>query len=72
MQLAKVGNLLVLTVKDDGVGFNIESLRKRAPRAATLGLVSMHERAHAAGGTIEIESTHSRGTEVRFTLPLES
>ena len=71
VQLAKEGNVLLLTVKDDGVGFDIENLRKRAPRAATLGLVSMQERAHAAGGTIEIDSRRSRGTEVRFTLPLE-
>lgn len=71
VQLAKDGNVLLLTVKDDGVGFDLESLRKRAPRAATLGLVSMQERAHAAGGAIEIDSVRSRGTEVRFTLPLE-
>jgi signal transduction histidine kinase len=71
VQLAKVENVLLLTVKDDGVGFNLESLRKRAPRVATLGLVSMQERAHAAGGTVEIESARSRGTEVRFILPLE-
>lgn len=71
VQLAKDGNVLLLTVKDDGVGFDPESLRKRAPRAATLGLVSMQERAHAAGGAIEIDSVRSRGTEVRFTLPLE-
>ena len=71
VQLEKDGNVLLLTVKDDGVGFDLESLRKRAPRAATLGLVSMQERAHAAGGAIEIDSGRSRGTEVRFTLPLE-
>jgi signal transduction histidine kinase len=68
VQLAKDGNVLLLIVKDDGVGFDLESLRKRA----TLGLVSMQERAHAAGGAIEIDSARSRGTEVRFTLPLES
>ena len=45
---------MLLSIKDDGVGFDLESLRKRAPRAATLGLISMQERAHAAGGTIEI------------------
>jgi len=72
VQLAKDENTLVLTVKDDGVGFNVESLRKRARRAATLGLVSMQERAHAAGGSVDIDSARSRGTEVRLTLPLET
>jgi PAS domain S-box-containing protein len=68
VQLVKDENGLVLIVKDDGIGFN---LKKRAPRAATLGLVSMQERAHAAGGAVEINSARSKGTEVRLTLPLE-
>jgi PAS domain S-box-containing protein len=72
VQLAKEGSTLLLSIKDDGVGFDVESLRKGAPRAATLGLVSMQERAHVAGGTIEIDSATSKGTEVRFMLPLES
>ena len=71
VKLAKDENTLVLTVKDDGVGFNVESLRKRGRRTATLGLVSMQERAHAVGGKVDIESARSRGTEVRFTLPLD-
>jgi len=71
LQLVKDGNVLLLSVKDDGVGFDLESLRKRAPRAATLGLISMQERAHFAGGTIEIDSAISKGTEVRFRLTLE-
>ena len=71
LQLVKDGNVLLLSVKDDGVGFDVESLQKRAPRAATLGLISMQERAHFAGGTIEIDSVISKGTEVRFRLTLE-
>jgi PAS domain S-box-containing protein len=71
LQLTKDENVLLLSVRDNGVGFDVKSLRKRAPRAATLGLISMQERAHAAGGTIEIDSVISKGTEVRFRLNLE-
>jgi len=71
VELVKDGNVLLLSVKDDGVGFDVKSLRKRAPRAATLGLISMQERAHAAGGSIEIDSVISKGTAVRFRLNLE-
>ena len=71
LQLVKDGNVLLLSIKDDGIGFDLESLQKRAPRAATLGLISMQERAHAAGGSIEIESTISKGTEIRFSLSLD-
>jgi PAS domain S-box-containing protein len=71
LQLVKDGNVLLLSIKDDGMGFDPESLGRRGPRAATLGLISMQERAHAAGGTIEIESAISKGTEIRFKLNLE-
>jgi signal transduction histidine kinase len=72
VRLTRDGNVLVLTVKDDGVGFDVERLRKRAPRAATLGLISMQERAHAAGGIIDIYSEPSHGTEIRFSSPLDA
>src|ERR1051325_3224456 len=71
LQLVRNRNVLLLSIKDDGVGFDLESLRKRAPRAATLGLISMQERAHAAGGAIEIISSISNGTEIRFNLSSE-
>jgi len=70
LHLTKTAKTLTLVVKDNGVGFDLKSLRRRSPRVATLGLVSMQERAHAAGGTLEIESTPSRGTRIRFTVPL--
>jgi len=69
--LTRTTKTLTLVVKDDGVGFDLKSLRKRAPRTATLGLISMQERAHAARGTIEIDSAISEGTEIRFSVGLE-
>ena len=72
VQLAKEGDVLLLTIRDDGVGFDLASLRTRAPHASTLGLIIMQERAHAAEGVIEINSTPLQGTEVRLSLPLPS
>jgi PAS domain S-box-containing protein len=70
LRLKKDDELLVLSVRDDGVGFDPEALRRRAPRAATLGLLGMQERAHAAGGVVEINSQISKGTEIRLKLPV--
>lgn len=72
VRLVKEDDGLFLSVKDNGVGFNPEALRKRAPRVATLGLLGMQERAHAAGGVIEIDSRASKGTEIRLKLPFDS
>jgi len=70
VRLLKKENVLSLSIKDDGIGFDPEALRKRAPRAAKLGLLGMQERAHAAGGVLEIRSVISKGTEIRLELPL--
>jgi len=72
LRLRKKGDVLFLLVKDDGAGFDPEGLQKRAPRVVTLGLIGMQERAHAAGGQVEIASTISKGTEIRLQLPLHS
>jgi PAS domain S-box-containing protein len=72
VHLTRNENVLLLSVKDDGVGFDPAALRKRAPRAATLGLLGMQERAHAAGGDVEIDSAISKGTEVRLSFSLET
>jgi PAS domain S-box-containing protein len=69
LRLKKDNELLLLSVSDDGVGFDPDALRKRAARAVTLGLLGMQERAHAAGGVVEVNSEISKGTEIRLKLP---
>ncbi|BAJ31489.1 MULTISPECIES: GAF domain-containing sensor histidine kinase [Kitasatospora] len=55
-----------LTVRDDGRGFDPESVR-RAGRH--LGLVSMRDRAAAVGGRLSLESAPGRGTLVELEVP---
>jgi signal transduction histidine kinase len=55
---------LEVTVRDDGVGFNVER------RRTGLGLVGMGERAESAGGRLDIESAPGAGTTVRARFPL--
>jgi signal transduction histidine kinase len=62
---------LHLSVRDDGVGFDVASVRERAVRGASLGLLSMEERAELAGGGLEYDSAPGRGTEVHAWFPLK-
>ena len=55
---------LVLTVTDDGVGFDTT-----APAPGHLGQHTMRERAHAAGGTLQVASSPGQGTVVRAVVP---
>jgi signal transduction histidine kinase len=57
---------LVLTVRDDGVGFDPAATDHRSRR---LGLTSMEERAASLGGTLGIDSTPGEGTTIRLEVP---
>ncbi len=57
---------LVLTVADDGRGFDAES---PAVRGRRLGLTSMEERATALGGQVVVDSRPGAGTTVRLEVP---
>jgi signal transduction histidine kinase len=56
---------LLLTVTDDGVGFDPW---EPALRSRRLGLTSMEERAEALGGRLEIDSRPGAGTTVRLEV----
>ena len=54
---------VVMTVSDDGVGFDLDAARRG------LGLVSMAERVEQVGGTLQLRSERGRGTQIEVTVP---
>ncbi len=63
--------LLHLTVTDDGVGFNVVVSRHEAAHGASLGLLSMEERAVLADGGLECISAPGQGTEIHAWFPFK-
>ncbi|MCW2648353.1 MAG: domain S-box [Pseudonocardiales bacterium] len=63
VSLAPCDGVLVLSIRDDGVG--------GADSAHGSGLVGLHDRVEALGGTIRIESPPGAGTLLVVTLPLD-
>jgi signal transduction histidine kinase len=57
-------NRIVLSVRDDGCGFDA-----RSPTRGRFGLLTMRERAEACGGKLELESAPGRGTHLRAVVP---
>ncbi len=57
---------LLLTIKDDGVGF----VKSNIAGKKTLGLLGMKERTLMMGGSYEIESRPGKGTAVHILVPL--
>jgi two-component system sensor histidine kinase UhpB len=58
---------LVVTVQDDGHGFNVPEVRATG---AGLGLFGMNERAAYLGGRVDVQSAPGTGTRVRAEIPL--
>jgi signal transduction histidine kinase len=66
--LERRGAGVVLRVRDDGGGFDLPAPDAPA-EPGHIGLVSMRERAEAAGGRFAMRSTPGSGTTVEFWMP---
>jgi len=65
------GEEAVLTVRDDGAGFDAPAVLARAAGGGSLGVLGMVERAQLAGGTLDFQSAPGQGTTVTAVLPLK-
>lgn len=67
IQLMKQENLLILHVKDNGIGIT----EGQATHSKSLGLLGIRERVHLWGGEVTIQGAEGGGTVVHAELPLE-
>ncbi len=58
-------NCLLLTIEDNGKGYNINQ------QFSGLGLLGMRERVIAMNGTLSVRSAYNEGTEINIKLPME-
>jgi|GEM_PF-2256942 len=76
--LKKEGDVLILSVKDDGIGFDVQpethdsKLNTQHSKLSLggNGLRNMRSRAAALGGRLVVTSAPGAGTEVRLVLPI--
>ncbi len=61
---------LLLTIKDNGRGFNLNKKRVSAKTGAGLGLSTMSERARLLKGQINISSKVGMGTKIILDIPI--
>jgi PAS domain S-box-containing protein len=71
VSLEVIENELVLTVRDAGPGFDPDEAARRAANGQTgWGMTTMRERAHAAGGSLQVASAPGKGTTLVARVPL--
>jgi len=63
------GNNIMMTVTDDGQGFEAPGKIEGMVSAGRLGLMGMHERARLLNGKLQIKSAPGKGTEITVRLP---
>jgi signal transduction histidine kinase len=67
--LARNGSRVVMTVSDDGMGFDAAPAMASRRRRPGLGMVTMRERTQAVGGEFEIGPAPDRGARVLVRVP---
>jgi signal transduction histidine kinase/ABC-type uncharacterized transport system substrate-binding protein len=65
VSLTREGTDLVLTIRDDGSGFDLDEARGRG-----LGLISLEERVRHVGGRLSIDTEPEHGTKIRVVVAL--
>ncbi|MFI6536485.1 sensor histidine kinase [Nonomuraea sp. NPDC050547] len=64
LTLSYLGEVVLLDVRDDGVGFDPGAVRQPG-----FGLEAMRRRLHAVGGDLEVESMTGDGTAISVSVP---
>jgi len=67
VRLRGESDMLVMTIVDDGVGFDVDDAWRRG-----LGLVSMGERLESVAGTLDIQSRAGAGTRLSISVPFSA
>ncbi|SFO96452.1 Histidine kinase [Chitinophaga sp. YR627] len=70
VRLSHKTDIIILEIKDNGVGFDPEALFARQERLKGLGLMNIKKRASLIGGTFHINSAKNSGTAIRITIPI--
>ena len=70
LRVSRDNSNLLVTVEDDGQGFDVALMERIYAERGSIGLLSMKERALAVGGKVTIDSEIGHGTKVILTVPL--
>lgn len=64
------GERVLITVRDDGRGFDLAQVEESYAQRGNLGLLNMKERAEIANATLDINSKPGKGTVITLAVPI--
>ena len=62
-------NHIEVSVKDDGIGFNIQEVFESKDKIRGMGLIGIRERVELMKGVLNIKSSPGKGTEIILKIP---
>jgi signal transduction histidine kinase len=68
LDLSEIGKKVVMTIEDNGVGFDPKTITY----TGKMGLRNMHERAKSLGGRFELESKPGQGTKLTLWISVQT
>lgn len=69
VEIAYQTQLVKISIRDNGRGFNTEILEQKANQHVHFGLIGMRERVELLEGRMEIESAENQGTKIVIHIP---
>jgi len=69
VEISFQAQLIKIVVRDNGLGFNVQQIKKEQSSRESFGLVGMRERVELLEGRMEIESAENQGTSVIIHIP---
>lgn len=67
--LQRLTHTLLVTIEDDGIGFDPSTQQRPDARRSGLGLIGIRERAAQLRGTVRLETAAGKGTRLTVELP---
>lgn len=64
-------NEIIISIKDDGVGFNVFDIESNFQKEQKFGLFGIKERLRLLNGSVTINSSPGAGTNITISAPLE-
>lgn len=63
-------DVILLEIRDNGIGFDVESVDAMYDQLGSLGMLNMRERTELINGVLSIESSVGKGTSIQVFVPL--
>lgn len=71
VEITRRGDVVVVEVSDNGVGFDTDAVNANYDQRGSLGMINMRERTALLDGTLRIDSQEGHGTTVTVVVPIK-